>query len=141
MAYKGRQFNHLQELLDYLDGIVLSRDLAPTLDLDTLTLLINDGGNKTVTFSGNGLTPNQIVAQINAISAGAASLRNYGSASPPRSKLAFILPALVVKNTGTANALLGLSTTANVTVGATAVAKADIVAITEFTNRYTVVHE
>jgi len=138
MAVTGRQFNHIQELLDYLNGVVLSRDLSQTLDLDGLTLILTGG---TTTFSGNGLTPNQIVAQINAAVSGAASLRNVGTASPPRSKLAFILAGQVIDKDGTANSFLGLSTTADVTVGATAVVKADIISITEFTNRFTVIHE
>lgn len=142
MATYGRQFSHLQELLDYLNDVMLSKDLPPTLDLDTLTLIVNDGADKTVTFVGNGLTPNQIVIQINAVKAAAASLRNYGQSSPPQSKLAFVLATLKVKSTGTANALLGLPTAGgDVTVGANATPKADIVAITEFANRYTVIHE
>jgi len=138
MAITARQFSHLAELVDYLNGVVLSRDLEPTLNLDGLTLILTGG---TTTFVGTALTPNQIVAQINAIVGGAASIRNYGTAAPPRSKLAFILAAQVIDKDGTANSLLGLSTTADVTVGATAVAKADIISITEFTNRFTVVHE
>lgn len=141
MAIKGRQFAHLQELLDYLNGIVLSKELSPRLDLDGLTLIINDGGDHTVTFVGSSLTLNAIVVQINTVVAGAASLKNYGQASPPRSMLAFVLAGLIVKTTGTANALLGLSTTAAKTVGATAVAATDVIQITECLNRFTVIHK
>lgn len=139
MAFIGQQFMHLQELLDYLNGIVLSRDLQPTLDLNGLTLILDAS---TVTFVGNGLTPNQVVAQINAVVAGAATLRNYGQASPPRSMLALIKAAMVVQTSGTANALLGLPTSgAAPTVGANAVAKVDVLSVTEFANRYSVIHE
>lgn len=142
MAFIGQQFTHLQELLDYLNDVLLSRELQPTLDLNGLTLIVNDGADKTVTFAANGMTPNQIVTAINAVKAGAVTLRNYGQASPPMSRLAFILATLKVKSTGTANALLGLPTSGgDITVGANAVAKADIAAITEFAGRYTVVHE
>jgi hypothetical protein len=140
MTY-GRKFNHLQELIDYINDIVLSKQLPPTLDLDGLTVIINDGSDLTVTFSGTALTPNAVVAQINAVKAGAASLRNYGQFAPSQSKLAFILDTLIVKHTGTANEILGLSTTGAVTVGANAIPKADIVAVTEYTDHYTIIHE
>jgi len=142
MAFKGRQFDSLQELLDYLNGVVLGRELSPTLDLDGLTFIVNDGTDKTVTFVGNGLTPNVVIAQINAVKAGAVTLRNYGQTAPPQSRLAFILAALKIKSTGTANALLGMPTSGgDVTIGAGAIALADIVAIDEWTGRYTVVHQ
>src|SRR5512137_1845935 len=101
MATYGRQFSHLQELLDYLNDIVVGKPIEPTLNLDTLTLILDA---TTVTFVGTALTPNQIVTQINAVVAGAASLRNYGLASPPRSQLAIVKAATVVQVTGTANA-------------------------------------
>jgi len=142
MAFTGKQFTHLQELLDYLNDIVLSRELQPTLDLNGLTLIVNDGADKTVTFAANGMTPNQIVTAINAVKAGAVTLRNYGQASPPRSRLAFILSTLKVKSTGTANALLGLPTSGgDLTVGANAVTKAEVLSLTEWAGRYSVIHE
>ena len=140
MAVYGRQFNHLQELLDYLNDVLVSKDLEPTLDLDGLELEFNAG---TVTFDGNGLTPNQIVEQINdQLSNTFVTLRNYGLSSPPRSKLAIIKVSEVLKTSGTANALLGLPTTGDdITIGSNPKVKAEIISITENTNRFTVLHE
>jgi hypothetical protein len=139
MATYGRQFSHLQELLDYLNDVIVGQPLTPTLDLDGLTLIL---GATTITFVGHALTPNQIVVQINAAVATAASLRNYGQSSPPQSRLAIVRPTTVVQTTGTANALLGLPTSgAAPVVGADAVAHTDIIQITEIVGRYTVVHE
>lgn len=124
--YVARQFQTPGELLDYLNDAVVSKPLDGPLNLDSLTLILD---STTVTFSGTALTPNQIVAQINAAVAGAAELRNYGRTPPFGVQLAIVKPAVVVQNTGTANALLGFSTTAAHTVGANAVAKANIVDI------------
>jgi hypothetical protein len=141
MAYVIKQFSNPIELQDYLNGVILSRDLeaTPTLDLTGKTLIINDGGDHTVTFVGL-LTPNAIVAAINAVVSSAVQLRNYGHTAPPRSALAFSLSGLKIKSTGTANALLGLPTSGgDLTVGA-GPATTDIVAITEGYNRFTIVH-
>lgn len=144
MAYTGRTFDSIQELVDYLNDVVVGgRALQPTTrNLDGKTLKINDGTLKTVTFSGYELTPKDIVTQINAVVAGAASLRSYGHGiGQPR--LAFTIATQLIDKTGTANPILGLSTAADVTVGANAVASASIVAITpdEGGNKFTVVHE
>lgn len=143
MAYKGGTFDSLQELLDYLNNILVgTRALAPTSrNLDSLTLKINDGTLKTVTFSGYELTPKDIVTQINAVVAGAATLRNpgHGVGQP---FLAFATAGLLIDKSGTANTVLGLPTGADTTVGANAIVQADIVAITpdESGNKFTVVH-
>ena len=146
MAILFKQLNSAQEMADYLNDIVLSKQLSmPVLGLHGKTLIL---GATTVTFadaSGAGLSPAQIVTQINAAVAGAASARNYGHAqSPgPQAQVAIVKATTVVQNTGTANSILGFSTTAAVTVGANAVAKADIIAITSdaMGARFTVVHE
>jgi hypothetical protein len=139
MAIIGRQFAHLQELLDYLNDLVVGLPLQPTLDLDGLTLIL---GATTVTFVGTALTPNQIVDQINTVVTAAASIRNYGQSSPPQSRLAIVKGTTTVQTSGTANALLGLPTSGTApVVGANAVANADVVAVTEFAGHYTVLHE
>ena len=144
MAYKGRTFDSLQELVDYLNDIVEGgRALRPiTRDLDGKTLKINDGTLKIVTFSGYELTPKDIVDQINAVVTGAAKLRSHGH-GVGQPKLAFTTPTHVIDKTGTANPIFGLSTAADQTVGAGAVVSSDIVAITpdEGGNKFTVVHE
>jgi hypothetical protein len=154
MAYTFIQFDNGQELVDYLNGVVVGIALPSAqrvTGLHGLTLIINDGtADRTVTFSdpsGVGLLPKQISDQIHAAHvnlANGVTLRNYGHAAPPRVKVAVTTATYIVKNTGTANAILGFSTTApGSTVGANAVAKADI--ITVFTkdegNRFGVVHE
>jgi len=144
MAFTGRQFDSLPEMIDYLNDIMLAKkDLEPMLDLDGLTVIVNDGSDKTVTFSGHSLTPTEIVAQINAVKAGAASLRNYGHSSLQKPRLAFVLATLKVKSTGTANALLGLPTSGgDITVAANAIPQADIVVIQtdEGGNKFSLVH-
>ena len=144
MAYKGQTFDSLQELLDYLNDVVVGRRaLKPKIyDLNGKTLKINDGTLKTVTFSGSELTPKDVVEQINTqTSAGTATLRNpgHGVGQP---YLAFASAGDVIDKTGTANSSLGLPTGADTTVGANAVVQADIVAITpdESGNKFTVVH-
>jgi len=142
MAFVGKQFDNLQEMMDYLNGLIGGSELSYPLALDGLTLIVNDGADKTVTFSGDALVPKEVVAQINAVKAGAVTLRNYGYSSPPSPRLLFILAGLKVKSTGTANSLLGLPTSgADQTVGAAAVPKANIVAVDEWAGRYTVIHE
>jgi len=144
MAYKGRSFDSIYELVDYLNDVVVGgRSLQPvTRNLDGKTLKINDGTLKTVTFSGYELTPKEIIDQINAVVAGAASLKNYGHGTCAPN-LAFLTAGLIIDKTGTANSIFGLSTTADVTVGANAIAKADIISITpdEGGNKFSVVHE
>jgi hypothetical protein len=142
VAISGRQFSHLQELLDYLNGIVLSNALKATLNLHSLTLIIDNGKGHTITFAGNSLPPNQVADQINAVVEGAVVLRTYGHHTPPQPHLAFIQNSLRIKTTGTANARLGLPTAGDdLVVGTTAVTKEKIISITETPNRFTVVHE
>ncbi len=124
--YVARQFQTPGELLDYLNDAVIGGVLSGPLNLDTLTLIL---GATTVTFVGTALTPNQIVAQINAAVAGAAELRNYGRQPPYGVQVAIVKAGTVVQLAGTANALLGFSTAVARTVGASAVAKVNIVDI------------
>lgn len=131
--YLNRGFQSSEEFEDYLNGVVTSKKsfsgpFTGATSLDGLTLIFDPGGGDvTVTFVGTNLTLNQVVTQINAASAGAAGLRNYGRNPPSGSLLAFIKSGLIVKSTGTANALLGFPTTTNLTV--TPIAKAKIVAV------------
>lgn len=147
MAFATRSFDSPQELVDYLNDLILSKPLTVRISgLDSLTLDINDGADKTVTFvdSGDGLSLAQVVSQINAVAAGFVSLRDYGHNTAPQQKnLVFIKDGGVVKDSGTANALLGLPTSGgNQTVGGSAVAKADIVSVVHADGeRYVVIHE
>lgn len=130
--YVNRGFQSPGEFEDYLNGVVISNrsfsgPFVGANDLNGLTIIINDGGDNTVTFSGDSLTLNQVVDQINVVVAGAAALRNYGRNAPAGVNLVFVLSGLVVKETGTANIILGLPTAAPITV--TAVVKSKIVAI------------
>jgi hypothetical protein len=150
-----KQFNLAQEVADYLNDIVLTKALTTkTYGLHGLTLLINDTVNDyTVTFddpTDQGLNPAEIVHQINTAEipgplylTGCATIRNYGHMTAPlQVYVVFAKENYVIDQHGTANAALGLSTTADLTVGANAVAKADIVAITSDAAgvRYTILH-
>lgn len=145
MAIVFKQFNSAQELVDYLNDIVLTKSLPmKVMGLNGLTLILTSGTTTFADVSGEGLTLVEVVAQINAVVAGAAVLRNYGHMqSPPQSQVAIIKAAEVLDKDGTANALLGLPTAADRTVGANAVVKADIVQITSDANgsRFSVFHE
>jgi hypothetical protein len=151
MAYIGRHFDSIQEMTDYLNDVVLSGPLGErVLGLHGKTLIINDGGaDRVVTFSdptGVGLTPNQIRQQIYDTHSGlqgAVELRNYRVAVPPTPQIAIVTVAYYVKATGTANALLGFSTTSDTTVGDSAVAQADIITIQsdESGNKFSLVHQ
>lgn len=143
MAYVGRTFDSLRGLLDYLDDIVVGEKPLPERShgLDGKTLIINNGADVTVTFSGDSLSPIEVVSQINAAVADAATLRSPGY-GVTQSYLAFDTPTHVIKHTGTANAVLGLSTSNDATVGASAVAPANIVSVTPdgSGNKLTVIH-
>lgn len=136
MAYVPRVFDCMEELADYLNGLVGGKYLPKlTYGLDGLTLIINDGGvDRTVTFSDptfEGLLPKQILDQVRAthVALETVALRNYGHQAPPQQKLMVVTAGHTVVETGTANMLLGFSTTVAVVVGAAAVAQADIVSI------------
>lgn len=136
MAFVARLFDNMEELADYLNGLVSGKYLGKaTYGLHGLTLIINDGvADRTVTFAdaaNGGLLPKQILDQIRAthVSLETVALRNYGHQSPPQSKLAVVTAGHTVDKDGTANALLGFSVSADAVVGAAAVAKANIVSI------------
>lgn len=140
MAFVARTFDSEQEMVDYLNDIIVGKAVGMgPFDLDGLTLTI--AGNL-VTFSGNGLRWPAIISQINAVSSGSASLRNYGHQSPPSSRLAFVTDSELLAAAGTAKEILGLPAAAT-TVGANAVALADIASIVKDGegNRFTVIHQ
>jgi hypothetical protein len=120
--YTFKTFNTPEALVDFLNGVVQSKPLPLlTSGLHGLTLIITTaGGDRTVTFAdatGAGLSPRQILGQVQAADSALATaiLRNYGYDSK-QPCLAIMTAAQVVKSTGTANSLLGFSTTANKTV-------------------------
>ena len=128
MSYHNRGFQSAQELEDFLNGVILSSTpvagpFSGAASLNGLTLVFDPGsGDVTVTFSGASLTLNQVVNQINAggsgSAAGSANVRNYGRTPPYGSFLALVKSGLVLKNTGTANVLLGLPVATTTTVSA-----------------------
>ena len=141
MAYNAKIFGHFQELVDYLNGVVVGKKLVKKVfGLDELTLIINDGTNKTVTFAdttGAGLTAKDIYAQIYAVATDLAILRDYGE-SPSAPALAVVKAANIVRGTGTANAILGFAAT-DTTV--TAIAQANIITVFRNEgNRYHLIH-
>jgi hypothetical protein len=153
MAYTGRTFDNIEELTDYLNGIVLGKSFlasSKVYGLNALTLIINDGGvDRTVTFSDpseQGLSPKEILDQIYATHANLGSpnvgFRSYGHASPPKVSLAVFTASYTVDKDGTANTILGFSTTVDTVVGASAVVQADIVSITRSDegNKFYLVH-
>jgi hypothetical protein len=153
MAYVAKTFDNFEELVDYLNDIARGKLLPASsrvYGLDGLTLIINDGvADRTVTFAdadGTGLLPKEILAQIAAAHANLGSpnvgFRNYGHAAPPRVALAVLTSGYTVDKDGTANTILGFSTTADKVVGANAVASANIVAVNAHdSNRVSVLHE
>lgn len=151
MAYIQKQFDTAQEMMDYLNDVALSKPLPAKVDgLHGLTLIIHDGtADRTVTFSdptGVGLTPNQIRDQIYATHANlqtAVKLRNYRTTVPQRYLLAIVTVTYTIQDSGTANDILGYSSSGDTIVGANAVAKSNIVMMTatESGNKYIVVHE
>jgi len=151
MAYTLRQFDTGQEMIDYMNGAIQGKALGVKVQgLHGKTLKVNPAGTlRTVTFSdasGEGLSPTEIVAQIEDVNAdmvGIAALRTYRHTTPPTYRLTFINDGDVVDKTGTANALLGFGVTADSTVGASAIALADIATATsnEAGNKFTVIHQ
>ena len=149
MAYTLRHFDTAEEMVDYLNGVIQGKALSPKVfGLHGLTLKVNPAGTlRTVTFAdatGGGLLPSEIVAQMEAVHAdmvGIVVLRNYRHSTPPKFYLTFHSAGDLVDKTGTANPLLGFPTAADTTVGAAAVAKADIVLTVQGPSKLTLVHE
>lgn len=151
MAYTLKQFDTASEMVDYLNDVVQGKSVgAKVYGLHGLTLLVTPGGTqRTVTFAdpnGDGLTPPEIIAQMEAVNAdmvGIAVFRNYRPTVPQTYRLTFHSAGDVIDKDGTANALFGLNTAVDTTVGANAVALADIAIITtdEGGNKFTVVHQ
>lgn len=153
MAFVQRQFDTVKEIEDYLNDIALGSPIESIIrGLHNLTFIIDDGvADRTVTFadaSGVGLSLGAIVAQIAAAHAnlvGASEVRNYRATTPQRYQLAVVTDTYIIKDTGTANALLGypVNPAGDVTVGAGAVVGSDIVTVKpdEAGNKFTVVHQ
>lgn len=151
MAYVIREFDNTLELTDYLNDITKGRSLvvhARVQGLHNLTLIVNDGtADRTTTFAdltGAGLLPKEIMDQIKATHANMANvvLRNYAHSIPAEVRVAVVEAGYTVDKDGTANAILGFPTAADVVVGANAVAKANIVSLFHLENqRIGVLHE
>jgi hypothetical protein len=129
-------------LIDYLNDVVVAGTDLPLVSrkLDGKTLVINNGSDHTVTFSGYELSPKDIIDQINAVVSGAAGLRTpgYGVVG---AFLCFNTVGHLVRHTGTANSILRLDTANDQTVGANAIAQANIISITyDGSGKFTVVH-
>lgn len=151
MAYTLKQFDTGQEMMDYMNGVVQSKPIgAKVTGLHGKTLIVTPAASaRTVTFSdasGAGLTPTEIVAQIedeNADLVGVVAIRSYRHSTPPKYRLTFTEANDVVDKDGTANEILGFDTSADSTVGAAAIALADIATVTsnEAGNKFTVIHQ
>jgi hypothetical protein len=151
MAYTLQQFDTAKEMVDYLNDVVRSKPLGLKVSgLHGKTLILTPVASiRTVTFAdadGAGLSPKEIVAQIEAENAdlvGTVALRSYRITTPTTYQLVFTEDGDLVDKDGTANAILGFDTAADSTVGANAVALADIATITtdEGGNKFTVVHQ
>jgi hypothetical protein len=149
MPYTLRQFDTAEEAVDYLNNVVQGKPLPlKIMGLHGLTLKVNPAGTlRTVTFSdptGAGLTTKEVIAQIEAVNAdmvGIAAFRNYRAGQTFH--LTFHSAGDVIDKTGTANPVLGFPSAADTTVGANAVALADIAsfATDESGNKFTVVHQ
>lgn len=150
MAFVFRAFDNGQELVDYLNDIVVGKTFPATdkvYGLHGLTLIINTPTVRTVTFAdaaGAGLAPKAILEQIHTVHAELAAsvtTRAYGHSSPPGVALAVQTATYVIDKDGTANAILGFNTAADTTVGANAVTASDIVTVTSSpNNRLEVIH-
>ena len=151
MAFTQREFDNPVEMADYLNDIVLGSPIvinALVPGLHGLTLIINDGvADRTTTFSdpsGEGLLPKNIMDQIHAAHASMANvvLKNYGHSTPARVHIAVVEAGYVVDKDGTANAILGFATAADMTVGANAVASGDVLTVFHLENqRIGVIHQ
>lgn len=142
MAFNAKTFGHFNELVDYMNGVVFGKKLdARVYGLHGLTLIVNDGALKTVTFADAtlaGLTPKQILAQIQAVQAGLVVFRDYGDSTPAKPNLAVVTPTFIVKGNGTANAILGFRA---VDVTVTPLAQANIVSVMRNEgNRFHLIH-
>lgn len=121
-----------QRVEDVLNGAIHVPTQFATLPLGGLTLIFNTPSG-TVTFSGAASemrTTAEVVAEINAVHTGLASLRQTVGASN-RSTGEVVLQAdagVVIDSAGTANALFGLSTSGD-TTSAGAVDAADVTAV------------
>jgi hypothetical protein len=123
--YLAKMFQTPGEMLDFLNDVLIgTQPITGPLNVNGLTLIINA---TTVTLVGT-KTLNQIVAAVNtAMSGQFAEIRNYGRTPPYGSFLAIAKATAVVDKDGTANALFGLPTAADYTVGAAAIVKAKLI--------------
>jgi hypothetical protein len=102
-----------------LNGAIVGvKNLVKGAEVDSLTFVFNKGASDvTINFTtakNRAWTLAEIVAKINATESGLAQIKNVTS-TDRRIKIEKDLAVLIVKKTGTANSLLGLSTAADVT--------------------------
>ena len=111
------KFGSAKKMVEFLNGTILgTRNLSSGASVDGLTFIFDKGaGNVTVTFSpakSRAWTLSEIVDKINVTEAGLAHINNVGGLDR-RLSIEKDLASLTVKSTGTANSLLGFSTTAD----------------------------
>jgi|WetSurMetagenome_2_1015567.scaffolds.fasta_scaffold109301_2 hypothetical protein len=117
--YTVKSFNDPVALQDYLNGVVLGAPLQPrTFGLDGLTFVINvtGVGDVTTTFAdiaNEGLSPKAILDAVleSASLEGVVALRNYGYSNPKNPQLAISGDGNSISKDGTANVILGFSST------------------------------
>lgn len=115
-------FGSVEQLVNFLNGALIGdQNLAAGAAVDGLSFIVDIGaGDVTINFTaakGRPWTAQEIVDKINASVAGLARVYSRNSANPytagaDQRVLLERDGTLVVKATGTANALLGFSTTA-----------------------------
>ena len=108
------KFGSAKKMIEFLNGTILgTRNLSSGAAVDGLTFIFDKGaGNVTVTFSpakSRAWTLAEIVAKINTTEAGLAHINNVGG-TDRRLSIEKDLASLTVKDSGTANSVLGFST-------------------------------
>jgi hypothetical protein len=142
-------FTNEQELTNFLNGALIGiENLAQGAEVDGLTFIVDVGsGEKTTTFTpakSRPWTAAEIVAKINATVSGLAQAysRNYPNHQMRGVDQRILLVndgSLTVKSTGTANALLGFSTTGNTVQVPVATAEVPNISHNGITNTWTAI--
>lgn len=112
-SWRVNKFGSAKKMINFLNGRVLGRvNLSKGAEVDGLTFIFDKGaGNVTVTFTaakGRPWTLQEIVDKINVTEAGLAHIDNVGGLDR-RLAIEKDLASLTVKDTGTANALIGFN--------------------------------
>ena len=122
--WERHAFGNVEQAVNFLNGVLIGdANLAAGAEVDGLTFIADIGaGEVIVTFTAKGRawTPQEIVDKINASLTGVARVYSRNSPNPYTAQVDQRVlierdGAITVKSTGTANALLGFSTTSHTT--------------------------